>query len=71
MAIDTENKRRSVQGYNIGIMPVPDGAITAPDRATKAWLYAGLTYAGFVAAETFGAYFHQRFHLHHNLRPFN
>ena len=46
MAIDTENKRRSVQAYWVGAArPVPDGAIGAADRATSAWFYAGITYA--------------------------
>ena len=43
MAIDTENKRRSVQAYNLGAMlPVADGVIDANDRAMLTWLYAGL-----------------------------
>jgi hypothetical protein len=47
MAIDTETKRRSVQAYATGIMrPVSDGAVGAADRATSAWLYAGLVYSG-------------------------
>jgi hypothetical protein len=42
MAIDTENKRRSVQAYTFGLIrPVPDGTIDANDRATAAWLYSG------------------------------
>lgn len=46
MAIDTENKRRSVQAYTFGLMrPVADSTILAPDRATVGWLYSGLTYA--------------------------
>ena len=46
MAINTENKRRSVQAYWVGAArPVPDGAIGAADRATSAWFYAGITYA--------------------------
>jgi len=40
MAIDTENKRRSVTG----IMPVADGTIDASDRAAACRIYAGLTY---------------------------
>lgn len=71
MAIDTENKRRSVQGYNIGIMPVPDGTIGTADRATKAWLYAGIAYAVPVAIVYLSHLYSSRFHLHHNLRPFN
>lgn len=43
MAIDTENKRRSVQAYAGGIVyPRADGAITKPDREHTAWLYAGI-----------------------------
>ncbi len=50
MAIDTENKRRSVMAYaGTGMMPVPDGTIDASDRATLAWLYAGLSYGSPVA----------------------
>ena len=70
MAIDTENKRRSVQGYSIGIMPVPDGTIDASDRATLAWLYAGFVY-GTPPSPGIAAYLHTRFHLHHNIRRFN
>jgi hypothetical protein len=71
MAIDTENKRRSVQGYSIGIMPVPDGTIGAGDRANLAWLYAGITYDVVAALIGVLPHLHTRFHLHHNLRPFN
>lgn len=43
MAIDTENKRRSVSGYvGATIFPRPDGAITAPDREHATDLYAGI-----------------------------
>jgi len=46
MALDSENKRRSVQAYWVGLArPVPDGTIDASDRATSAWFYSGLTYA--------------------------
>lgn len=49
MAIDTQNKRRSAQFQATGsLRPVADGAITSPDRATAAWFYAGLNYAGAV-----------------------
>lgn len=46
MAIDSENKRRSVAMMyaRLTVMPVADGAITAPDRAQARWLYAGFTY---------------------------
>ena len=46
MAVDTENKRRSVSGYtgNV-ILPVSDGSISAADRAHVAGLYSGLVYS--------------------------
>lgn len=45
MAIDTVNKRRSVQAYTLGLMrPVADGVIDAGDRAMVAWFYSGNTY---------------------------
>lgn len=41
MAIDTENKRRSISGYSgLAIAPVPDGAFSLADRAHMVWLYA-------------------------------
>lgn len=41
MALDTANKRRSVQGYTLTpIAPIPDGSIDAFDRAQMAWLYS-------------------------------
>ena len=50
MAIDTENKRRSVMDYaGTGIMPVPDGTIDASDRACIGWLYSGIAFAASVA----------------------
>lgn len=46
MAIDSRNKRSSVQAYLLGLVrPLADGAVGAADRATVAWLYAGLTYS--------------------------
>jgi hypothetical protein len=43
MAIDTQNKRRSVSGYTGSpIAPVADGSITAADRQAVAWLYSGI-----------------------------
>lgn len=46
MAIDTENKRRSVQAYSFGLMrPVADGSVGVADRPTVAWLYSGLSYS--------------------------
>ena len=51
MAIDTENKRRSVQAYWLGAArPVPDGVIDASDRACSAGYYSGLVYDSPVAA---------------------
>lgn len=45
MAIDTANKRASVQAYFLGGMrPAPDGTVDAGDRATLGWAYSGLTY---------------------------
>lgn len=46
MAIDTRNKRASVQAYTFGLQrPKPDGTINAADRATSGWHYSGITYA--------------------------
>jgi hypothetical protein len=46
MAIDTRDKRASVQAYLFGmIRPTPDGVINASDRAMTGWLYYGLTYS--------------------------
>jgi len=51
MAIDSENKRRSVQAYTLGLMrPLADGTIDQSDRATVTWLYSGLSYTSFVDA---------------------
>ncbi len=67
MAIDTKAKRASVQAYTLGLMrPPPDGAVTAPDRATVAWFYSGLTYSASVFTPTTpaGFYsFHHSFHI--------
>ena len=47
MAIDTEDKRRSVQAYTLGLVrPVADNSVDVGDRATAAWLYSGLNYGG-------------------------
>lgn len=46
MAIDTEDKRRSV-AVTYGqrtIMPVADGTVGDADRPHARWLYPGLTY---------------------------
>lgn len=45
MAIDTQNKRRSVQGMHLGqVRPLADGTISEPDRAAVVWLYYGIDY---------------------------
>ena len=50
MAIDTQNKRRSVQAYLFGLVrPVADGTVGTADRPTVAWFYAGLAYAALEA----------------------
>lgn len=41
MAIDTENKRRSISGYSgLVIAPRADGTISAPDRTHLVGLFA-------------------------------
>lgn len=46
MAIDTEDKRRSVHGYTMTpIYPVADGSVDTQDRPHIAWIYSGLTIA--------------------------
>jgi hypothetical protein len=41
MAVDTENKRRSIQAYTLGLLrPVADATISVGDRAMLTWLYA-------------------------------
>lgn len=43
MAIDTQNKRRSVQAYGGAIVyPLADGTISSADREHVSWLYAGI-----------------------------
>lgn len=72
MAIDTENKRRSVQAYWIGGMrPVPDAIIDASDRAASAGYYAGLTYDAPSLIIILAAQFHKLFHLHFNIHRFS
>jgi len=72
MAIDTPNKRRSVQAYSMGqLRPAPDGAIDASDRACAAWFYSGLTYGTPSLITTLAAQFHNLFHMHHNIPRFN
>lgn len=47
MAIDTENKRRSVSGYGgAKVAPAPDGTIGDADRYQMGWIYAGATPGG-------------------------
>lgn len=48
MAIDTENKRRSV----LGVLPVPDGSIDAPDKLHLWEIYSGITISETAAAST-------------------
>ena len=45
MAVDTENKRRSV----ICVLPAPDGTIAAVDRQQISWIYSGIAVAEAVA----------------------
>ncbi len=41
----TQNKRRSVQSYTMGLMrPVADASIGVSDRAAVAWLFAATSY---------------------------
>lgn len=43
MAINTENRRRSVSGYtSLPMLPVANAVIDAFDREMVAWLYAGI-----------------------------
>jgi hypothetical protein len=43
MAVDTENKRRSVSGYTCTcVYPVADGTVDVNDREMVAWLYSGI-----------------------------
>ena len=42
MAIDTENKRRSVANWLRFILPVPDGSISKFDREHAAGFYCGI-----------------------------
>ena len=51
MAIDTQNKRRSVSK----IFPVPDSVIDASDRAQACAIYAGLAYSAPVIYDYFNA----------------
>lgn len=56
MAIDTENKRRSVMGFSHPsvTLPVADGDINESDRATIVHNYAGLDYTPGVPTELRG-----------------
>ena len=42
MAIDPENKRRSVSNWFCRIPPVPDGTISAVDRQHVSGIYSGI-----------------------------
>jgi hypothetical protein len=49
VAIDTEDKRRSVIGcdfYPEIVYPVADGAIASPDFQHVGWIYRGIVLAG-------------------------
>ena len=61
MAIDTENKRRSVHGYTLNVVaPVADGTVGDPDRPHLTWLYSGLTYSAPTAGLVGGILFPPR-----------
>jgi hypothetical protein len=46
MAIDSEDKRRSVHGYTMTpIYPVADGSVDTQDRPHVGWIYRGFTIA--------------------------
>lgn len=48
--IDTQNKRRSVQAYTLGLVrPVADATVGTADRPSLAWFYSGINYSGEVA----------------------
>lgn len=47
MAIDTENRRRSV----LKQLPVPDGTISAADRAQVVWHYSGIAFIAVTVVE--------------------
>jgi hypothetical protein len=50
MAIDTEDKRRSVQAYTLGLLrPVADASVDTQDRPTVGWFYSGITYSAAAA----------------------
>lgn len=46
MAISTQNKIRSIQGYSTfsHIFPLPDASVEAGHLAHVAWLYSGIAY---------------------------
>lgn len=53
MAIDDQNKRRSVLGLGLApfiVLPVPDGTISAADRIHIAGYYAGIAIAAAATA---------------------
>ena len=50
MAVDTQNKRRSVSNFLFCVLaPVPDGSVDISDRMQVSFLYPGITSS---AAET-------------------
>ncbi len=69
MAIDSQNKRRSVQAYWLGAGPVPDGTIGDSDRAHSNGFYAGITY-GTPVIVTWKPWLHKLLNLHHNIPQF-
>ncbi len=72
MAIDTENKRRSVQAYWPGLAgPVPDGTIGRGDRAATAGFYSGITYTLTAMTVGIAAQFHRLWGLHTHAYKFN
>jgi hypothetical protein len=53
MAIDTESKRRSVQGYTVrGPLPLGDGTVTDGDRLAVVGYYAGIPIASVIVKTT-------------------
>jgi len=58
VAIDTEDKRRSVHGYtHTPIYPVADGSVDLQDRPHVGWIYRGLVIASVGAVFRGGAGF--------------
>lgn len=58
MAIDTAAKRYSMIGFGSPtprLLPIPDGALSAADRAMLLYLYQGLSLGAVAAAPTIAA----------------